>query len=51
MSGISRQAYYKRQQKVAQLEEERDVLLKLIRQLIPLENTSLKNGAAKKSIV
>jgi transposase InsO family protein len=29
--GISRQAYYKRQQKVEKLEEERDVLLKLIK--------------------
>ena len=31
MFGISRQAYYKRQQKVEQLEEERDVILKVIR--------------------
>jgi putative transposase len=31
MFGISRQAYYKRQQKVEQLEEERDVILKLIK--------------------
>ena len=31
MFGISRQAYYKRQQKVVKLEEERDALLKLIK--------------------
>lgn len=44
MFGISRQAYYKRQQKVEQLEEERDVILKLIR---PIRKKMYRVGTIK----
>lgn len=44
MFGISRQAYYKRQHKVEQLEEERDVILKLIR---PIRKKMYRVGTIK----
>ena len=44
MFGISRQAYYKRQQKLAQLEEERDVILNLIR---PIRKKMYRVGTIK----
>jgi len=44
MFGISRQAYYKRQQKVEQLEEERGVILKLIR---PIRKKMYRVGTIK----
>lgn len=44
MFGISRQAYYKRQQKIEQLEVERDVILKLIR---PIRKKMYRVGTIK----
>jgi putative transposase len=44
MFGISRQAYYKRQKKVEQLEEERDVILELIK---PIRKKMYRVGTIK----